>query len=207
MYAPVSSSLCQQFTAWLTCTPPEFFETNFIAQGKGREVTRVRSNGCIKVVFNITTKNMNDWGYQNSKERVDPTENFDRQQTQFFAKGPQSGPQMNASMRSRSKKERLSTLEKEKRLQKKKRPSARDRSDSEDMYGDGFKTGEGYSSSASKQRRGDRAEPGSSLKHRVSGRNRRDDSDLDSFGGVGDHKMATGEFSKRSSSKKGRRDY
>lgn len=79
LYTPVSSSYCQQFTAWLTCTPPEFFETKFIVQGKGREVTRVKSNGVIKVVLNVTTKQMTDWGYQNSTERVDPSAQFDKQ--------------------------------------------------------------------------------------------------------------------------------
>lgn len=128
LYTPRSSSLWQQFTSWLTGNPPEFFDSKFIAQGKGREgmvcfcfsfalllvllfsiscsvliglflsslflplyvfftypapssphcfnytyshthsspsstVTRVRSNGAIKVVFNVTLKNMADFGY------------------------------------------------------------------------------------------------------------------------------------------------
>lgn len=37
LYTPVSSSLCQRITAWLTNNPPEFFDSKFIAQGKGRE--------------------------------------------------------------------------------------------------------------------------------------------------------------------------
>lgn len=35
LYTPRSSSLCQQFTAWLTGNPPEFFNPKFIAQNKG----------------------------------------------------------------------------------------------------------------------------------------------------------------------------
>jgi B9 domain-containing protein 1 len=69
LYTPVSSSLCQQFTSWMTCTPPEFFETKFIAQGKGREVTRVQSKGVLKIVINVTTKNMREWGYDVVGER------------------------------------------------------------------------------------------------------------------------------------------
>jgi B9 domain-containing protein 1 len=63
LYAPFSSSQCQRFTAWITGDPPEFFDPLFIASGRGREVTRVRSAGVIKVTFNIATKNMSDWGY------------------------------------------------------------------------------------------------------------------------------------------------
>ena len=69
LYTPVSSSLCQRLTAWVTNNPPEFFDSKFIAQGKGREVTRVRSHGVVKISFNVTTKNMSEWGYQVSSER------------------------------------------------------------------------------------------------------------------------------------------
>jgi len=44
LYAPRSSSLCQQFTAWLTGNPPEFFDSKFVAQDKGREGTQVSSS-------------------------------------------------------------------------------------------------------------------------------------------------------------------
>lgn len=70
LYTPVSSSWCQRLTAWITNNPPEFFDSKFVAQGKGREVTRVRSHGCVKVTFNVTTKNMQEWGYQMSSERA-----------------------------------------------------------------------------------------------------------------------------------------
>lgn len=70
LYTPVSSSWCQRLTAWLTNNPPEFFDSKFVAQGKGREVTRVRSHGCVKLTFNVTTKNMQEWGYQMSSERA-----------------------------------------------------------------------------------------------------------------------------------------
>jgi hypothetical protein len=72
LYTPVSSSCCQRLTAWLTHNPPEFFDSKFVAQGRGREVTRVRSHGCVKVTFNVTTKNMKEWGYQVDAERAAP---------------------------------------------------------------------------------------------------------------------------------------
>jgi hypothetical protein len=37
LYTPISSSICQRITAWITNNPPEFFDSKFIAQGKGRE--------------------------------------------------------------------------------------------------------------------------------------------------------------------------
>lgn len=69
LYVPLSSSLCQRLTAWITGNPPEFFDSKFIAQGKGREVTRVRSQGRVKITFQVTTKNMTEWGYQVQPER------------------------------------------------------------------------------------------------------------------------------------------
>jgi hypothetical protein len=70
LYTPVSSSCLQRVTAWVMNNPPEFFDSKFIAQGKGREVTRVRSHGCVKVTFNVTTKNMAEWGYSVGGERT-----------------------------------------------------------------------------------------------------------------------------------------
>lgn len=69
LYTPVSSSWCQQLVAWLTGNPAEFFDAKFVAQGHGREVTRVKSRGTVKVVFNVSTKNMSQWNYRVSSER------------------------------------------------------------------------------------------------------------------------------------------
>uniref|UniRef100_A0A7S2U488 B9 domain-containing protein 1 n=1 Tax=Lotharella oceanica TaxID=641309 RepID=A0A7S2U488_9EUKA len=66
LYTPKSSSLCLQLTSWMMGTPPEFFEPTFVAQGIGREVTRVSSNGAVKVVLNISTKDMGKCGYATS---------------------------------------------------------------------------------------------------------------------------------------------
>lgn len=64
LYTPRSSSLCLRLTSWFTNNPPEYFEPSFIAQGSGRETTRVTSNGVVKVVINIQTKGMAECGYQ-----------------------------------------------------------------------------------------------------------------------------------------------
>ena len=39
LFAPRSSSLCAQLVSWLTDNPPEFFDSKFVAQDKGREGT------------------------------------------------------------------------------------------------------------------------------------------------------------------------
>jgi B9 domain-containing protein 1 len=63
MYAPISSSLLQRFMAWVSGTHPEFFDSKFVAQGEGREVTRVTNTGVVKVTINVMTKGMESFGY------------------------------------------------------------------------------------------------------------------------------------------------
>ena len=63
LFAPQSSTLMQQFIAWLAGTPPEFFDSKFVSQNEGREVTRVRSAGKVKVKLNIVTHGMASHGY------------------------------------------------------------------------------------------------------------------------------------------------
>lgn len=67
LFKPLSSSLLQQFTAWLTGSPPEYFDAKFITQNNGREVTRVTSAGKIQVTLNIVNSAMRQHGY-----RTDP---------------------------------------------------------------------------------------------------------------------------------------
>jgi len=45
-------------------SPPEFFNAKFTAQGRGREVTKVASAGTVKLVFNVATRGMGQWGYE-----------------------------------------------------------------------------------------------------------------------------------------------
>jgi B9 domain-containing protein 1 len=63
MYAPQPSSLLQQFRAWIAGAYPEFFDSKFVARSEGRDVTRVRRTGIVKVTFNITTRGMAELGY------------------------------------------------------------------------------------------------------------------------------------------------
>lgn len=63
LFRPQSSSVMQQFVAWLTGSPPEYFDSKFVAQSDSREVTRVTSAGKVRVVLNIATHGMKQHGY------------------------------------------------------------------------------------------------------------------------------------------------
>jgi len=63
MFVPESSSTFQKFSAWLFGRRPEFVDPKVVAQGDGREVTRVRSQGHVTVRFNVVTRDMKKLGY------------------------------------------------------------------------------------------------------------------------------------------------
>ena len=63
MFVPESTSLLQKLTSWLMGTRPEFVDPKFVAQGDGREVTRVRSEGSVNVTCNLVTKDISTAGY------------------------------------------------------------------------------------------------------------------------------------------------
>ncbi|XP_028417327.1 B9 domain-containing protein 1-like [Dendronephthya gigantea] len=63
MFVPESSSRLQKFTSWFLGRRPEFVDPKVVAQGEGREVTRVRSQGNVKVSWNVITRDMKKLGY------------------------------------------------------------------------------------------------------------------------------------------------
>lgn len=63
MYTPLATSAMNQFLSWIIGNPPEFFDSKFVCQSEGREVTRVRRTGSIRIVFNIQTKGFANAGY------------------------------------------------------------------------------------------------------------------------------------------------
>jgi len=69
-YTPMATSVFNQAFSWLMGNPPEFFDSKFVCQGDGREVTRVQSAGTIRVKLNITTKNMGSVGYSVADRNV-----------------------------------------------------------------------------------------------------------------------------------------
>ncbi|KAM4698094.1 B9 domain-containing protein 1 [Rhinophrynus dorsalis] len=66
MFVPESSSRLQKFTSWFTGRRPEFTDPKVVAQGEGREVTRVRSQGFLTLSFNVVTKDLKKLGYSSS---------------------------------------------------------------------------------------------------------------------------------------------
>ncbi|KAG1668017.1 B9 domain-containing protein 1 [Nymphon striatum] len=63
MFVPESASTLQKLTGWLTGRRPEYIDPRVLAQGQGRDVTRVRSQGFVNVSLNIITKDMAKLGY------------------------------------------------------------------------------------------------------------------------------------------------
>ncbi|XP_075035358.1 B9 domain-containing protein 1 [Mixophyes fleayi] len=73
MFVPESSSRLQKFTSWFTGRRPEFTDPKVVAQGDGREVTRVRSQGFLTLSFNVVTKDMKKLGYTSSSSDLPNT--------------------------------------------------------------------------------------------------------------------------------------
>ncbi|KAF3846646.1 hypothetical protein F7725_003724 [Dissostichus mawsoni] len=63
MFVPEPTWRLQKFTSWLMGRRPEYTDPKVVAQGEGREVTRVRSQGFVTVSFHIITKDMRKLGY------------------------------------------------------------------------------------------------------------------------------------------------
>lgn len=63
MFAPVPSTLLQGFIGWLTGAPPEFYDARFAASSEGREVTRVRSVGTVRVTLQVLSRGMAAHGF------------------------------------------------------------------------------------------------------------------------------------------------
>ncbi|XP_077019571.1 B9 domain-containing protein 1 isoform X2 [Tamandua tetradactyla] len=63
MFVPESTSKLQKFTSWFMGRRPEFTDPKVVAQGEGREVTRVRSQGFVTLLFNVVTKDLRKLGY------------------------------------------------------------------------------------------------------------------------------------------------
>lgn len=63
MFVPEPTWRLQKFTGWLTGRRPEYTDPKVVAQGEGREVTRVHSQGFVSVSFLIMTKDMKKMDY------------------------------------------------------------------------------------------------------------------------------------------------
>lgn len=64
MFVPEFSSIMQRVTGYLMGKKPEFVDPRVVASGEGRDVTRVCSEGSIKVEFHVITKDLKRLGYE-----------------------------------------------------------------------------------------------------------------------------------------------
>lgn len=48
---------------------PEFLDSRFVSKGEGREVTRVKSQGMVKITLNVVLKDFEKFGYAVSNVR------------------------------------------------------------------------------------------------------------------------------------------
>jgi B9 domain-containing protein 1 len=63
LFAPTTTTPFNSFYGWLTGRMPEFLDSKFAAKQEGREMTRVCSNGSVKVSFSVITKELENCGY------------------------------------------------------------------------------------------------------------------------------------------------
>jgi B9 domain-containing protein 1 len=68
-YVPMASSWLNEWGAWFFGNPPEFYDSKFVCQADGREVTRVKSTGKLRIKLNVSTKGMNAIGYNTEDDR------------------------------------------------------------------------------------------------------------------------------------------
>ncbi|KAH3760715.1 flagellar basal body component [Pelomyxa schiedti] len=72
LWTPLSPSSMEQMTTFFIGQRPEYINPIFISQGAGREVTKVRSYGKLKVSLDVITKGMTAMGY--SKPSTNPSQ-------------------------------------------------------------------------------------------------------------------------------------
>ncbi|KAJ3408252.1 B9 domain-containing protein 1 [Chytridiales sp. JEL 0842] len=65
-FVPLATSPFNGFLSWMTGRLPEFLDSGFVSHNKGREVTRVHSQGTVKVVLSVATKEMEKFVFKAS---------------------------------------------------------------------------------------------------------------------------------------------
>eukprot|EP00037_Helgoeca_nana_P009695 m.84911 g.84911 ORF g.84911 m.84911 type:complete len:428 (+) comp19748_c0_seq2:263-1546(+) len=63
-FVPVPSSTLERLSGYILGTRAEFVEDKFVAGGTGREVTRVRSQGTVKLSVSVVTKDFGRYGFR-----------------------------------------------------------------------------------------------------------------------------------------------
>lgn len=62
-FRPLASSLYQRLMSFVLGQRAEFRDSQFPSKSEGRDVTRVQSYGCVKVVVDVTLQGMEELGY------------------------------------------------------------------------------------------------------------------------------------------------
>lgn len=70
IFWPIKECYFFFFYSWFLGRRPEFVDPKVVAQGEGREVTRVRSQGSVKVTFSVVTRDMKKLGYDTEAASV-----------------------------------------------------------------------------------------------------------------------------------------
>jgi B9 domain-containing protein 1 len=68
LFKPKSSSAIQSILSTLTGKQPEIINFRTICSSEGREVMRTRSEGVVKVTFDIVTKDMQEFGFEKTEK-------------------------------------------------------------------------------------------------------------------------------------------
>jgi B9 domain-containing protein 1 len=66
LFAPEASSLMGRFRAWISDKPPEFVDARVAAQGEGRGVLSVQSEGLLSLKLNVIGRDLHKQGYRYS---------------------------------------------------------------------------------------------------------------------------------------------
>jgi B9 domain-containing protein 1 len=64
LFTPVATSPLNGFLSWIMGRYPEFLDPKFIAKSYGRQVTRVSSSGSAKLRINISSKDLDKFGFK-----------------------------------------------------------------------------------------------------------------------------------------------
>ena len=63
LYTPCSSNIMQSFSNLIYGVQPEFYDSKFVTQDQGRALTFVEGTGTVKLMLNVLTKQIKDFGY------------------------------------------------------------------------------------------------------------------------------------------------
>ncbi|KXS18589.1 B9-domain-containing protein [Gonapodya prolifera JEL478] len=70
LFVPLATSPFNYLLSWFAGRLPEFVDPAFVSKSEGREVTRVSSQGSVKVVVDVLPRDMERFGYQTGTDNT-----------------------------------------------------------------------------------------------------------------------------------------